>query len=135
MLAVFIIEKKTMRLKYLTIAVLLASAASPAASLTQNEVKRCNAMAASFAAKKAEIISAKTALDKKVEQVEAAGERWEAAEEMRLMSPQSANEADSSKANWESLKSEAMREQMALQSRVQMLNKDMAAFNASCATD
>ena len=135
MLAAFIFEKKTMRLKYLTIAAVLASAASPASSLTQNEVKRCNAMAASFAAKKAEIITAKSALDEKVELVEAAGERWEAAEEMRLMSPQSANDADSSKANWESLKSEVMREQMALQSRVQMLNKDMAAFNASCATD
>ena len=124
-----------MTLKYLSIAVLLASAAAPAFSLTQDEIKKCNAMAASFKAKKAEITDAKKLLDAKAEKAELAGDHWKAAEEMKLMSPQAAKEAETSKAKWDALKSEVYREQIALQSRVQMLNKDVAAYNASCSPE
>ena len=135
MLTPFVVETKNMKLKLLSIAALLASAAAPAFSLTQDEIKKCNAMAASFAAKKAEIAEAKKTLDAKAEKTELAGESWVAAEEMKLMSPQAAKEAQAKKAAWETLKAEVYREQMALQSRVKMLNKDVAAYNASCSTD
>ncbi len=124
-----------MKLKTITLSAFLLSVASPSFALTKDEVKRCNAMSASFAAKKAEITAAKAELDKKVELVEAAGERWEAAEELKNASARNTKIAADAKADWERLKSEVLREQMGLQSRVQMLNKDVAAFNASCATD
>lgn len=135
MLAAFVEETKNMRLKYLSIAALLVSVAFPAFSLTQSEIKKCNAMAASFKAKKVEITEAKKVLDEKAAKTELAGEEWEAAEQMKLMSPQAAKEADVTKAAWEALKSEVYRDQVALQSKVQMLNKDVAAFNASCSPD
>lgn len=123
-----------MKLKLISISVLAASAIMPAQALTQAEVKRCNAMAASFAAKKAEITKAKSGLDEKVALVEEAGERWEAAEELKLASARNAKIASDAKAEWQGLKGEVLKEQMALQSKVQMLNNDVASFNKSCAT-
>jgi len=124
-----------MKSKFVIIGLLAASSFLPAQALTQKEIKRCNAMAASFSAKKVEITSAKEKLDAKVEKTELAGERWEAAEEMKLISPGSAKEAETAKSEWETLKKEVLREQMALQSQVSMLNTDVASFNASCAKD
>lgn len=124
-----------MRLKLFLVAAMIMGAGSPAMALPTKDVKRCNAMAASFKAKKAEIEEAKAALDKKAELAEEAGERWEAAEEMKLISARNAKMAQDAKAEWETLKSEVYKDQVALKSKVQMLNKDVAAFNASCATE
>lgn len=124
-----------MKLKMIALSACIAIGLAPSAvALTQDEIKRCNAMAASFAAKKAEITEAKALLDAKAEETELAGERWEAAEAMKLMSPQAAKEAEDSKAAWDALKKDVYREQIALQSRVKLLNSDVASFNASCAT-
>ena len=122
-----------MKLRLLIIAAFTLMA--PANALTQDEVKRCNAMSASFAAKKAEIVEAKAALDAKAAETEIAGERWQAAEEMKLVSPQAAKKAGDAKATWDSLKKDVAREQFALRSRVEMLNNDVASFNRSCATE
>jgi len=124
-----------MMMKYIASAVAIAAFCVPSASaLSQADIKRCNAMSASFTAKKAEMKTAKEALDAKAAATEEAGERWEAAEQMKLMSPKGAMEATEAKAVWDELKKDVMREQMALQSQAQMLNRDVAAFNASCAT-
>lgn len=123
-----------MKKNILIIGLLAASSLLPAHALSQAEVKRCNAMAASFAAKKAEITKAKADLDEKAALVESLGERWEEVEVHRLVSATHAQEADEAKAKWEGLKSEVLKTQLALQSKVQMLNSDVAAFNKSCAT-
>ena len=135
MLAVFVEDIDIMTLKYLTLFALLASAAVPASALTQAEIEKCNAMSQSFSAKQTAIKKAKAALDKKAELAEEAGERWEAAEEMKLISARNAKMASDAKTEWERLKNEVYREQMALQSNLKMLNKDIAAFNTSCATE
>ena len=124
-----------MKLRIFIAATLIAGAALPASALTPAEVKKCNAMAASFGAKKAEVLKAKEALEKMAADTELAGETWEAAEEMKLLSPAAAKEADDAKAHWETLKGDFYKKQIALQSQVQMLNKDMAAYNRSCASD
>ena len=124
-----------MKSRLILAAIAALMVAAPSHALSPDDIKRCNAMAASFEAKKAEIQTAKAALDEKAAATELAGERWEAAEQMKLMSPQAAQEAETSKADWEALKKEVMRDQYALKSQVQMLNKDVAAFNASCATE
>jgi len=124
-----------MKKNLLIIGLFAASALLPAHALSQEEVKRCNAMAASFAAKKAEIVEAKAVLDKKAEMVETLGEQWEEAETHKLASPAHAKAAADAKAEWEGLKGEVLKAQFALQSKVQMLNSDVTAFNASCAQD
>lgn len=123
-----------MKSKLLFIGLFAATCIMPAQALSQEDVKRCNAMAATFAAKKSEILKAKEGLDAKVEAVEAAGELWEAAEVHKLASAGHAKTANDAKAEWETLKKEVTREQFALQSKVKMLNGDVASFNASCAT-
>lgn len=123
-----------MMMKLFAIGLVAASVAVPAQALSQEDVKRCNAMAASFAAKKAEITKEKTALDEQVVLVEALGEAWEEAETHKLASAGHAKAAEAAKAEWQSQKSDVLKTQMSLQSKVQMLNNDVAAFNTSCAT-
>lgn len=124
-----------MNLKSFIAIALIAGAAAPASALTPSEVKKCNAMAASFTAKKGEIQKAKEALEAKAATTEEAGERWEAAEEMKLFSAKNAKIAADAKAEWEQHKSEFLKERMVLQSKLEMLNNDVSAFNRSCATE
>ena len=123
-----------MTLKSLMIIAMLSSIAVPASALTQAEIKQCNAMAASFSAKKAELTKAKKALEEKAAATELAGEEWEAAEQEKLFSSEAAQKASDTKAHWTTLKSEFAKDQMALQSKLQMLNTDVAAYNQKCAT-
>ena len=122
-----------MTLKSLMIIAMFSSITLPASALSQAEIKQCNAMAATFSVKKAELTKAKKALEAKAEATELAGEEWEAAEQEKLFSDEATQKASDTKARWTALKSEFARDQLALQSKLKMLNTDVAAYNLKCA--
>ncbi|MEL6661547.1 MAG: hypothetical protein AAFR33_00995 [Pseudomonadota bacterium] len=119
----------------LVLSVIGLAAAGPAAALTGDEVRQCNAMAATFEAKEAEINRLKAAQAALAAEAEILGEEWELLEEQRRFSARHAASADEAKAAFETARDAANRAGMDLNSKVQMFQADAAAFNAKCAAD
>lgn len=67
-----------------------------------------------------------------VEEVEDAGDAWENAEAMRNFSSENAEQADATKAEYETLKADLMQKEVSLQALVGSLNEQVAAYNAAC---
>lgn len=118
-----------------SLAVTAALLAPSALAMSQDDVRRCNAMAASFKAKKAEYDAAQKVRDARATAAEAWGEDWENAEALRSFGEDHASKADAAKAAYDAAKSEFSKAEMAAQSIGRMLNDDIAAYNASCAAD
>ncbi|MEO0467073.1 MAG: hypothetical protein AAF216_11075 [Pseudomonadota bacterium] len=108
---------------------------APAVALTGAQLEQCQAMSATFETKQTEVLELQALQAELAATAEAAGEAWEDKEEFRLFSPAQAEEADAAKVVFETAKSEAMRAAMDLRSKAQMLNADIAQYNARCAAD
>lgn len=67
-----------------------------------------------------------------VDEVEAAGDAWENAEAMRNFGAEQADEADTTKVTYETLKADLIAKEKTLQNSVLSLNQDVAAYNAKC---
>lgn len=120
-----------------TILAALIVTAAPLASaqaLSAKDMKRCQAMAATFAPKQAEIKKLTEKRDGLAEIVEAKGEVWDDAETLRLASAGHADTADAAKAEYTDAKTELQNTEIALQSLVKQFNLDVADFNQTCAT-
>lgn len=76
-----------------------------------------------------EIADARLAL---LDEVEAAGDAWENAEAMRNFGTDQAAQADTQKVAYDTLKSDLMDKEVALQSMVISLNDEVAAYNKAC---
>lgn len=120
----------------LTLVSALFVLAGPSAhALSAQQVKQCNAMGKSLQVRQAEAKTKATARATLVEKVETAGEAWEDVEILRRASPSHAAAADEAKGQYEALKADLMRLEMALQSLVGQLNEDVSAYNKLCVTD
>ncbi|MEM9055596.1 MAG: hypothetical protein AAGB16_09750 [Pseudomonadota bacterium] len=106
-----------------------------ATALTSAQIKQCNAMGKSLKARQAE--AAKKAEARKVlhDKVEAAGDAWDDVEIHRLASAGHAKTADEAKAKYEALKADLIKQNMAVQSLVNQINEDVAAYNGLCVKD
>lgn len=116
------------------ILLVLAAQIATAEAMTAADVKRCNAMAATLAPKKAEIQQMQEKRDAMAETVEAKGDIWEELEVHRLASAGHAAQADAAKADYESSKKDLMKTEFALQALARQFNQDIASYNQSCAT-
>jgi len=76
-----------------------------------------------------EIADARLAL---VDEVEAAGDAWEDVEVHRLASAGHAQVADDAKLKYETLKSDLMQKEVALQAMVVSINDDVADYTKRC---
>jgi len=112
----------------------LAAQTAVAEAMTAADVKRCNAMAATMAPKKAEIETIQMKRDDMAADVELKGEAWEDAEIHRLVSAAHAAKADETKAAYQAAKKELMGTDQALQALARQFNQDIISYNQSCAT-
>lgn len=109
--------------------------AFPASALNQDEARKCDVMAKTFDGKIAEVEALKTARAEAAEAAEAAGEAWENAEPMRDFGEAQAAEANATRAAFNAAKQTFEGKDAALRSATQMLNRDIAVYNQSCASD
>jgi SMC interacting uncharacterized protein involved in chromosome segregation len=117
-------------------AALLAGAAlMPASALSQNDLERCQAMAATLAPKQAEITQLKEKRDTAAAKLAEMRAEWEEAETMRNFDADAAQRADALDADYETLERTVANSERALQALVQQFNQDVAAYNSSCSTD
>ncbi len=114
---------------------MLCALSMPAMALTPGEVRQCNAMAETFDAKQAEILRLQEAQAELASEAETLGEAWEMAEEQRLFSARHGAAADDAKAAYEAARNASNSAAMDLNSKVRMLQADVAQFNARCAAD
>ncbi|MEM7662841.1 MAG: hypothetical protein AAF292_11370 [Pseudomonadota bacterium] len=123
-------------MKRLILPLLLAfSLSAPASALTENEVRQCRAMAATFAPKKAEFDEMAAKRDELALLAEKAGEAWENAETLRNFSPEAAAEADIAKAKYDAARAAFDQVQYAWAAAGRQLNADFSAYNAKCAAE
>mgnify|MGYP004044021277 CR=1 FL=1 len=123
------------RLVAAAVFVLFASQAASADALTAQDIKRCKAMAATLAPKKAEIAELKAKRDELAVVVEDKGDTWENAEALRLLSSGHAQSADAAKADYQATRQELARADQALQALLHQFNQDISAYNNSCAAE
>lgn len=115
--------------------IVLGVFASPTLAFTSAEAEQCAVMAETFPAKQAEVLELQALQERLAEETETLGDIWEAAEEFRLFSPQQASEANAAQSAYELSREEFMRVTMDFRSKAEMLNQDIAQFNARCAAD
>ncbi len=124
-------------IKHILLVSVLAIATSlmvPAASaLTGAQVKQCRALGASLKVRQVEAKTMSADRDGLAETVELAGDEWEAAEALRKFGAAQAAEADARKGDYDQLRSDLRRKEMALQSAISMLNIDVYDYNDICA--
>ncbi len=112
-------------------AVLAAPHASAHSASTRAE---CQAQAKTIKAEQSKLKTLTAKRDEMLEEVEAAGETWEAAEVTRLFGDEEAAKADAAKQDYEALKAELRETEKTLQTRAADMNADVAAYNKQCAT-
>lgn len=112
----------------------IAAQTAVAQAMTTADVKRCNAMTATMAPKKAEIETLRAIRDELAIRVEELGEVWEDAEIHRLASPAHAATADETKSAYQTARKELMAKERGLQAVARQFNQDIASYNQSCAT-
>jgi hypothetical protein len=117
-----------------SVMLVLAAQTAVADAMTAADVKRCNAMAATMAPKKAEIETLQAKRDEMAMGVEQLGEVWEDAEIHRLASPALAANADETKVAYQEARQKLMATEYALQALARQFNQDIASYNQSCAT-
>ncbi len=105
---------------------------APASALTAAEVRECRALGASLQVRQTEIEAKANEREALRVRMEQAGDEWEAAEAMRLFGPDQAGDASAKKDQYEGLKKRLARREMALQSTVGMLNRDVYDYNQRC---
>lgn len=110
----------------------LGIAIPSASALTNAEVKQCNALGKSLQARQADAKTKAETRESLLEKVEVAGDAWEEAEGLRNFSDDYATKADLTKAEYETLKGELLREERSLQALVSRLNEDVAVYNGKC---
>ncbi|MEM9738966.1 MAG: hypothetical protein AAF829_03790 [Pseudomonadota bacterium] len=109
--------------------------AGTAQALSPQEIRQCNAMAATFEAKKAEIAELQEVQADLAALAESLGEAWETKEEQRLFSAGHAAQADEAQSAFFAARDEANRVAMDLNSKARMFQADASHFNAKCAAD
>ena len=119
---------------FICVAVLASVPVASAQALSERDIRRCNAMAATMAPKQAEITKLQEKRDALLATVEAEGELWDNAEAVRLFSAAQAEEADAAKAAYEQSKYDLHNAERALQAMVAQFNQDIASYNQTCAT-
>lgn len=122
-------------LRFAMAAGVLASVAPFASALSGSAMADCRTQAKTLKAQQASAAKLKGERDALAEEVEAAGETWEAAEETRLFGAEEARKADEAKAAYEALKADLVTLETKLQAKVSDLNSGVAAYNQNCATD
>ena len=110
----------------------LALSVPSASALTNAEVRQCNALGKSLQARQADAKTKAETRESLLEKVEVAGDAWEEAEGLRNFSDDYATKADLTKAEYETLKGELLREERSLQALVSRLNEDVAVYNGKC---
>lgn len=107
--------------------------AMPAATaLTSSQVKECKAMGADLQARQ---VKAKKLADERLvllDELEVSGDTWENAETMRNFGASEAAEADRTKAEYDTLKSNLLTKEVTLQDLVSSLNSEVATYNRKC---
>ena len=116
------------------VAVLASVPMASAQALSDRDMRRCQAMAATMAPKQADIQKHQEKRASLLEIVEAKGEAWDNAEAMRLFSEDEAAAADAAKEAYEQSKFELHNVERALQAKVAQFNQDVASYNQTCAT-
>lgn len=106
-----------------------------ASALTPADLQRCQAMAATLTPKQAEIERVKAKRDEYAENVETLGEAWQEAEVHRLVSAGHAAKADEALMAYEEVERGLSKLERGLQGLVVQYNKDIYAYNKSCATE
>lgn len=94
----------------------------------------CHSQAKAIKAGQKAAKALKAERDALLEEVEVAGDEWEAAEDTRLFGAEEASKADAAKRDYDALKAELVSVEEDLQGRVSDLNADVAAYNKRCAT-
>lgn len=107
--------------------------AAPAGVASAQTAEQCNAMARSFQVRQTEVVELQTRQAELAATAEELGEAWELKEEVRNFSAAQAVEADEARIAYETARNEANRVTADLRSKAQMLNGDIAQFNARCA--
>ncbi|MFN3314302.1 MAG: hypothetical protein ACK46Q_12665 [Hyphomonas sp.] len=97
------------------------------------DVRACEAMAATIAPREAEIVALTAERDEVAASVERHGDAWEDAEIHRLASASHAAKADVAKAAYDEARKLLSRREMALQATVRQFNDDAEVFNSRCA--
>ncbi|MEM1391426.1 MAG: hypothetical protein AAGG45_10120 [Pseudomonadota bacterium] len=106
-----------------------------ASALTNPEARQCNALGKSLKARQADAKAKAQMRESLLIEVEAAGDAWEEAEELRNFSNEYASKADTTKATYETLKANLLQEELLLQDLVGRMNQDVARYNRTCVKD
>lgn len=115
-------------------AVIAAMFAAPAAAaLGPADIERCQAMQATMIPKRNEIKRITAKRDDLAVKVETLGEAWQNAEAMRNLSPEYAKQADAAQYAYEEAERSFAHTERGLSGLVRLFNRDVAAFNRSCA--
>ncbi len=115
-------------------AVMAAMVAAPAAAAPgPADLERCQAMQATMIPKRNEIERITAKRDDLAVKVETLGEAWQNAEAMRNLSADYAKQADEALYAYEEAERSFANTERGLSGLVRMFNKDVAAFNRSCA--
>ncbi|MCI4645499.1 MAG: hypothetical protein MRY64_12015 [Hyphomonadaceae bacterium] len=109
--------------------------AMPAGALTAQEAAQCRVMSQSFGVRQAEVLELQERQAELATLADELGAAWELKEEVRNFSAGHAAEADEARIAFDEAKMDAMRVTADLRSKAQMLNADVAQFNARCASD
>lgn len=124
-----------MKRSILFLAAVIAALAAPASALTASEVRQCQAMAATFAPKKADFDTLTATRDTLADEAEMAGDIWENAEALRHFSIEAAAEADAARVIYDEAVEAFDNAEYALRAQGAQLNQDFAAYNAKCVKD
>lgn len=92
----------------------------------------CNQRAADLQERQVDAKSLADARLVLLEEVETAGDAWENAEALRNFGDEQAEQADSTKMEYETLKADLLQQELALQALLTSLNEDVAAYNSAC---
>lgn len=109
--------------------------APAATALTQDEVNQCNALASSFAPRKAEFDDKSALRDTLATKAEEAGDAWEDAEALRLFSAEHTQAANTAEAEYLEAKAAFETAESEVRALGAALNEDFTIFNTKCVKD
>ncbi len=123
-----------MKQALLTLGLATICVASPAAALSQGDIRACNSLAARAAEGQTEIAALQATRDELAQEAEIAGSHWEDVEVHRNVSARHGAAADAARAEWMAARQAVHDAEAALQARVSAVNELSARFNARCAS-
>lgn len=114
-------------------AFILTLPAAAAQAGNAQDIRACEAMAATTGPREAEIAALTAERDEAAAGAGHAGDAWEDAEIHRLASPGHAAAADAARAAFDEARQRLSRREMALQAAIRQFNDDADMFNSRCA--